>query len=104
MMPKRFGISNKVVFAFLSIGLILCMDIALGSTLDIYVYSGGAPASSAEIYVDGVWKGRTYPDGSLLNIDVAPGFHTVVASFDGRSKNRDFTAQSDSYTQLRIDM
>jgi hypothetical protein len=105
MMLKRFGISNKVVFAFLSICLLLCMDVALGSTLDVYVDYGGNPADQALIYIDNDnCLGQTNSDGTLNNIYVDPGFHKVVAKWQGRSGTRSFTALSDSYTQLRIDL
>jgi hypothetical protein len=110
MMLKQFGVSNDVMFAFLSISLLLCTGIALGSTLDVYVDYKGIPAGQASIYLDNdTYLGQTISDGTFNDVYIAPGFHTVVANWqDGngqqRSGTRSFTACNDSYTQLRIDL
>ncbi len=92
------------------ISLLLCMGIALGSTLDVYVDYKGDPVNQASIYIDNsTYLGKTIPDGTLNSIYVDSGFHTVAAKWqDGngqqRSGMRSFTAFNDSYTQLRIDL
>ncbi len=104
MILKQFGISNKVVFAFLSMSLLLCTGVALGSTVDVVVDHGGSPAGQASISIDGTNVGQTNSNGALYNIFIGPGSHTVVANWQGLSGSRSFTAQSDSYTQLTISL
>jgi hypothetical protein len=104
MMLKQSGINSKAVFAFLSISLLLCTGIALGSTVDVYVDHGGSPAGWANISIDGSPVGQTNEKGLLYNIFIGPGPHTVVANWQGIIGSRSFTAQSDSYTQLQIDL
>lgn len=104
MILKQFGISNKAVFAFLSISLLLCTSVALGSTVDILVLQGGNPAAQASISIDGSNVGQTNSGGTLYNVFIGPGSHTVVANWQGLSGSRSFEAQSDSYTQITINL
>jgi len=104
MMLKQFFMGKRAMFAFLSISLLLCMDVALGATLDVYVSDGGNAASQAYVYMDDnpTKVGKTEPDGWLRGINVSPGFHKVVAEWDGKRGTSTFTANSDSYTSLNI--
>lgn len=92
------------------ISLLLCIGLALGSTLDVYVDYKGNPVAQASIYIDNAtYLGQTISDGTLNNIYVDPGSHTVNANWQDdngqqRSGIRSFTAFNDSYTQLRIDL
>ncbi len=111
MMLKQFGISNKVAFAFLSISLLLCMDVALGSTLDVYVDYKGKPAGKALVYIDNdILLGQTnVVNGTLSNINISPGFHTIVAKWHDNhgqqsSGMMSFTAEPNTYTRLRVDL
>lgn len=104
MILKQLGISNRVVFAFLSMSVLLCTGVALGSTVDILVLQGGSGAGGASISIDGSYVGQTNGQGSLYNVFIGPGYHTVVANWQGLSGSRSFTAQSDSYTQLQINL
>jgi hypothetical protein len=104
MKLKQFFRSKRAMFAFLSISLLLCMDVALGATLDVYVSDGGNAASQAYVYMDDnpTAVGTTEPDGWLRGINVSPGFHKVVAERGGNRGTNTFTANSDSYTSLNI--
>jgi hypothetical protein len=110
MMLKRFPLSNKPVLAFLLISLLLCMDIALGSMLDVHVYYGEKPAAQASVYIDNdILLGQTDSNGTLKGINISPGPHTVVAKWresNGQlqSGTVSFTAQPDFYTMKRIDI
>lgn len=110
MMRKRLAISNKVLFALLSISLVLCIDMALGSTLDVYVDYKHGPAGQADVFIDNdTLLGETDSDGALYDIKVNPGVHTIAAKWqDNNGKlcygERSFTALSDSYTLLHIDV
>lgn len=103
-MPKRFGISNKVVFAFLSIGLLLCMHAAAqDSTLNIYVNYEGKSADDATILIDGKEVGKTSEDGNFKT-SISSGKHTAVANWQGKSGTVTFMALPGSYTDVRIDL
>lgn len=94
----------------ISISLLLCIGLALGSTLDVYVDYKGNPVNQASIYIDNdTYLGQTISDGTLNSIYVDSGFHIVAANWQDdtgqqRSGTRSFAASNDSYTQLRIDL
>lgn len=111
MMQRRLYIRNKSVFILISlISLLLCVDIALGSTLDVYVYYGEKPAAQASIYIDNdILLGQTDSTGILKDIIISPGSHIVIAKWQDsygqeRSGMFSFEAQPDSYTMKRIDL
>ena len=111
MMQRRLYIRNKSVFVLiLLISLLLCVDIALGSTLDVYVYYGEKPATQASIYIDNdILLGQTDSTGILKDIIISPDSHIVIAKWQDsygqeRSGMVSFEAQPGSYTMKRIDL
>lgn len=103
MASKHLRIKKASLFVFSFVSLLLCMNIAQGATLDVYVVSGGQGVGNAVVFVDGYQAGTTSPNGSLLGINVSPGYHTVVVNWGGLSGSDSFTAQqSDSPFKLTI--
>jgi hypothetical protein len=89
----------------ISICTLFFTEAALGSIIDVGVYSDGVPVGPANIYIDnGNSVGQTGIDGILNNIYVDPGTHIVIAKWNDRRGERSFTAPSDSHTWLRIDV
>ena len=110
MIFARFLLGNKFVFAILSICVIFCVDIALGSTLDVHVYYKGEAASKASVYIDeDILLGQTDLKGILKDVNISPGNHIVVAKWrdyngDELSGSLPFTAEPRSYTMARVDL
>lgn len=103
MTSRHFYIRNAM-FIFLLISLLLSISIAQGATLDVYVLSRNQGVGNAAVFIDGYPVGNTFPDGSLKGINISPGYHTVVASWNGMSGTNSFTAQSDSNIPLTIEL
>jgi len=88
----------------------LCIDVALGSILDVYTYYEGKPAAQANIYIDeDIFVGQTDSKGSLKDINVRPGSHIITAIWQDNNGNErggasSFTAKSGSYAMRRIDL
>jgi hypothetical protein len=105
MLPKQFCISKMAMFALLSICMLLCMGVAAGATLDVFVYDGGNAVGQASVYIDDNPQavGLTDSSGALRNINVSPGFHKVFATFGQKRGTSTFIAQSDTtYTSLNV--
>lgn len=104
MIIKRFTL------ALFSICLLLCIELSLGSTLDVLVYYEGKPADNASIFIDNnILLGQTDSEGILNDINIGPGAHTVVAKWrDGSGNERSgmfsYTAGPKSYLMRRIDL
>lgn len=100
----------KAIFVFLSISLLFCMDIvAEGSMLDVKVSYEGKPAGQAYIYIDNnsTSVGQTSLEGTLDNINIDPGDHTVIATWrdssgQERMGRKSLTILPESYTDLNI--
>jgi len=103
MASKHLHIKKGSLFASSFLSLLLCISIAQGATLDVYVVSGGQGVGNAVVFIDGYQAGTTSSDGSLFGVNVSPGYHTVVANWGGMSGSDSFTAQQfDSQVRLTI--
>jgi hypothetical protein len=110
MTIKLMPFSNKFAFVFVCIIVLLCADMALGSTLDVSVYYEGKPAANANIYIDdNILLGQTDSNGKLKDLNISPGPHVVVAKWQNsigieRSGAFSYTAEPDTYAMKRIDL
>lgn len=110
MLLKWLPLCSKFAFVFLFFSLLFCVDIALGSLLDVHVYYEGKPADNASVYIDGdILLGQTDSKGILNDVNISPGTHTVVAKWWDRAGNEQsgrvsFAARSDTLTMKRIDL
>jgi hypothetical protein len=104
MISKQSCISKMALFAFLSISLLLCMGVALGSTLDVFVYDGPNAVGGASVLIDDNPQPVGYTDssGALKGINVSPGFHKVVARLGGKTGTSTFTAGSSNPDTLYV--
>jgi hypothetical protein len=94
---KQLRVSKKPLVLLL-IGLLLCTNTALGSTVDIKVTRGGSPVPGVTVYIDDNNVGTTDSNGQRSNINVSPGFH--IARAEGVS--REFNVQFDGYAWVEI--
>lgn len=91
------------LLVLLLIGLLLCMNVALGSMVDVSVsLKGGDPVPGAAVYIDNEFVGNTWQDGLLRDIPVRPGEHTVRAEGQGGTGTDSFNVQFDGRAFVKI--
>ena len=89
---------SKALIVLLSISMLLCINVALGSsTVDVYVsLVEGNPVPGAAVYIDNEFVGNTWQDGLLRDAPVSPGEHIVRVEGQGRIGTKSFNVQYDS--------
>lgn len=94
---------SKALIVPLSISMLLCINVALGSMVDVSVsLEGGNPVSGAAIYIDNKFVGNTWQDGLLRDISVIPGEHAVRAEGQGGTGTGSFNVQFDGHAFVKI--
>lgn len=94
---------SKAFLVLLFISMLLCMNVALGSMVDVSVsLEGGNPVPGAAIYIDNEFVGNTWQDGLLRDISVRPGEHTVRAEGQGATGTDSFNVQFDGHAFVKI--
>ncbi len=94
---------SKALIVPLSISMLLCINVALGSMVDVSVsLAGGNPVAGAAVYIDNEYIGNTWQDGLLRDITVRPGEHTVRAEGQGGTGTDSFNVQFDGHAFVKI--
>ncbi|MDD1735359.1 MAG: carboxypeptidase-like regulatory domain-containing protein [Methanothrix sp.] len=95
--------SKKALTVLLLISLLLCTNVAMGSTVQVTVRSGDeVPVPGAAVYIDNEFVGNTWQDGMLRDIPVRPGHHSVRAEWQESSGTDSFDVQIDGYASVNI--
>lgn len=102
MTLNQLSLKKRSMLALYFICLFLCINVAQGANLNVFVSYQGQGIGQADVYIDDNKVGTTSSDGSLLNLNVSPGFHKVVARWNDKSGASSFEAQFDSSLSLTI--
>ena len=94
---------SKALIVPLSISMLLCINVALGSMVDVSVsLAGGNPVPGAAVYIDNEFVGNTWQDGWLRDLPVRPGDHIVRAEAQGATGSDSFYVQYDGRETVKI--